>query len=470
MNLRFFHDILKTTKGGIVHLTTLLLIIVAILTALSGIAVFSGAHKGERIRAFLFFFTTIMALIWAIGIGVFLSLPENTNPDVTKSIIDMIYIGAPVMCWGLMAYACHSYKLGQIGMVILGALCLVFAGMILMKPELLYSGFTLSEASGNVVHLHQDNFYILYGAYHFLAVGLYIIGLGYTAYTAKTTQVKKSYLMVLIGFTITGILALVYDFILPYFGRYDTIWVGILAMSIAWIFHYYAILRYHLLNLSSPWLKTFSRVIVLSCAAVIYLVIFFIIFAALFKTPVPSAQVIVLNVLMIAAVMLLIPALNELSAFVGSLASADEIDVSYIVKKMTAIVGYDVNLTELSSFLCDHLHFQYIGFILNGELYGSSQTKISPETVKEIARSKKITGGIWLEPDEKLSATLHHLDISAVAELRDGKGKIIGQIIFGKPNGHINFENRDIVPIEIIIQVLPVVIKPGNHRIKRHLI
>ena len=173
---------------------------------------------------------------------------------------------------------------------------------------------------------------------------------------------------------------------------------------------------------------------------------------------------------MIAAVMLLIPALNELSAFVGSLASSDEVDVSYIVKKMTNIVGYDVNLTELSSFLCDHLHFQYIGFIMNGELHGSHQTKISSDVVKEIAKSKKITGGIWLEPDEKLLSTLRRLDISAVAELRDGKGKIIGQIVFGKPNGRINFENRDLVPIEIIIQILPAVIKPGNHRIKRHLI
>lgn len=452
------------------QLTTLLLIIVAILTALSGIAVFSGAHKGERTRAFLFFFTTVMALVWAVGIGIFLSLPEDASPDFTKIVIDMIYIGAPIMCWGLMSYACHSYKIGKVGMVLLAIVCAAFVVMILAKPEYLYGNFELNNITGNIVHLKQNIFYILYGVYHFIAVGLYIVGLGYTAYKAKSLQVRKAYLMVLIGFTITGVLALVYDFILPYFGIYDTIWVGILAMSIAWIFHYYAILRYHLLNLSSPWLKTFSRIIVMSMAAVVYLVIFFIIFAALFKTPAPSLQVIILNMLMIIAVMLLIPALNELSAFVGSLASSDEIDISYIVKKMTAIVGYDINLTELSSFLCDHLHFQYIGFIINGELCGSSKLKISPEALAEISASKKVTGGIWLEPDEKLSTTMKRLDISAIAELRDSKGKIIGQVVFGKPNGHISFENRDLVPVEIVLQVLPAVIKPGNHRIKRHLI
>ena len=45
------------------QLTTLLLVIVAILTALSGIAVISGAHKGDRTQAFLFFFTTNQIII-----------------------------------------------------------------------------------------------------------------------------------------------------------------------------------------------------------------------------------------------------------------------------------------------------------------------------------------------------------------------------------------------------------------------
>ena len=452
------------------QLITLLLIIVAILTALSGIAVISGAHKGDRVQAFLFFFTTMAALAWAVGIGVFLSLPVDTTPEVAKGFITTIYVSAPIMCWGLMAYTCHKYLPGKIGMGILGVICAVFVVLILSKPELLYSSYNLSEATGNIVHVKQDAFYILYGVYHFVAVGLYMVGLWWAAHSAKLARVKKANIMVLIGFTITGVLALVFDFILPYFGKYDTIWVGILAMSIAWIFHYYAILRYRLLDLSSPWLKGFSHIIAMSLAATTYLVIFFIIFSALFKVPSPSVQVIVLNILMIMAVLLLFPALNELSTFIGSLSSMDEVDVSYIVKKMTGLVGYDVNLTELASFLSDHLHFQYVGIVMGDEVYGSKKMRISEDVIRKISSLKKSSGGIWLEPDAELAAALKKLEIAAVAELRDSKGRIVGQVLLGRPSGRISMENRDLVPIEIIMQIVPVVIKPGDHRIKKHLL
>jgi len=450
------------------QLTTLLLVIVAILTALSGVAVISGAHKGDRLQAFLFFLTTMAALTWAVGIGIFLSLPEDAGPEWANAAINMIYIGAPVMCWGLMAYTCHKYLLGKIGIVVLGVACVVFASLIVVNPGLLYSSYDLNAVTGNIVHVRQDAFYILYGVYHFIAVGLYMVGLGFAAYSARAASVRKAHLMVLVGFSITGVLALVFDFILPYFGKYDTIWVGVFAMSIAWIFHYYAILRYRLLDLSSPWLRGFSKVIVMSLAAIAYLVIFFIIFAALFKVPAPSVQVIILNMLMIVAVMLLFPALNELSTFVGSLASTDTVDVSYIVKKLTKLVGYDVNLTELATFLCDHLHFQYIGFVMDGEVYGSQELKVSPEVIKAIAKLKKSNGGIWMEPDEELAKALKKLDITAVAELRDGKGKVVGQVLFGKSSGHYSLDNRDLVPVEVVMQVVPVVTHPGNYRIKKH--
>ena len=51
------------------QIVTLLLIIIAILTALSGIAVLSGADRRNKLRAFLFFFATMAALGWTTGIG-----------------------------------------------------------------------------------------------------------------------------------------------------------------------------------------------------------------------------------------------------------------------------------------------------------------------------------------------------------------------------------------------------------------
>lgn len=451
-------------------LITLLLVVVAILTAMSGVAVLSGAHKGERAQALLFFLTTIAALFWAVGVAIFLSLPTNSNVETARTSAMMMYIGAPIMCWGLMAYACHKHTLGKVFMALLAVICAVLIGMIVVNPNYLYSSIELNGVTGNTAHINQSVFYIIYGAYHLIAVGLCMIGLYHTARVAKIDRIKKANYMVLVGFSITGILALIFDLILPYFGKYDTIWVGILAMSIAWIFHYYAILRYRLLDLSSPWLKSFSRIIVMSLAAICYLVIFFIIFAALFRVPAPSLQVVLLNALMIIAVVLLFPVLNELSTFISSLASADEVDVAYIVKKMTLLVGNKVNLNELSGFLCDHLHFQYVGFVMDGKLKGSKKLKIPADAIEKISDLRKSDGGIWLEPGPTLAELLRDNDIVALAELRNTKGKVVGQMLLGKPSGKINFEDRDLVPIEMVAQVIPIVVHPDKHKIKKHIL
>ena len=129
-----------------------------------------------------------------------------------------------------------------------------------------------------------------------------------------------------------------------------------------------------------------------------------------------------------------------------------------------------MNLTEVAAFLCDHLHFQYIGFVMDGDLCGSRQLKVPQDVVTKIAKLRKSDGGIWLEPDAELATALKKLDIVAVGELRNSKGKVIGQMLFGKPSGHRSFENRDLVPVEIVMQIIPVVAHPGDHRIKKHLL
>lgn len=90
--------------------------------------------------------------------------------------------------------------------------------------------------------------------------------------------------------------------------------------------------------------------------------------------------------------------------------------------------------------------------------------------VAKISKLRKSSGDIWLTPDEQLAEGLRKLDIVALAELRNSKGKVVGQVILGKPSGHISFEKRDLAPIEIVLQIVPVVTHPGNHRIKKHLI
>lgn len=429
------------------QLIIILLIAVSILTLLSGVAVLSGAKKGERLQAFLFFFTTLFSLGWAVFIGVFLGLPEDTAPETAKLIVYAYYFCAPLMCWGLMAYACYKYKLGKFGIILFALYCAGLIGSIIYDSSLLFNGITLSS-NGNSVEIHQGIFYVIYGIYHCLTVLFYIIGLLYAAHHTKIEHVKKANLMVFYGFSFTGIIALIFNFVLPYFGKYDTIWVGPLAMCVAWVFHYYAILRYRLLDLSGRWLRTLSHIIIMSLAAIVFLAIFFIVFIALFKVPSPSTSVIILNIIMVVTVLLMFPALNEISSYVRSLASVRDIDMVYVVKKLELISKEYINYYELSEFLADHLHFQYVGLLLDKKLYSSKTTKISSTDVAKIASLRTHENGPWLKIDDQTNEILKQHDIKAIADLRDNNGQSIGKILLGRPLGGINFQSRDINSIE----------------------
>ncbi|MBQ3309195.1 hypothetical protein IJG78_00790 [Candidatus Saccharibacteria bacterium] len=433
------------------QLLIILLVAVSILTLLSGIAVLSGARKGERFQAFLFFFITLFALGWSVSIGTFLSLPENTTTEISTITALCIYLPALFMSWGLAVYPIYKYKAGKVVMIVYAIYCLALFILPLLDHSILYSSITLSEANGNIVHLQHNLYNYMYMGYFISTCLIYMIGLWYNARHAKSAQIKKANLMVLIGFTITGVIALIFDVILSFAGKYDTIWAGPLAMSFAWVFHYYAILKYRLLDLSGNWLKTLSVVIIMSLAAIIYLTIFFIIFIALFKIPSPSISVIVLNVIMIAIVLLLFPVLNEVNAYVKSLASVTEIDMSYIVKKLETLSKEYINYYELSEFLAEHLHFRYIGLIIGGKLYGSKQAKLSANEISYLDKLKNSNDKMWIKLDGDLEGILKKDGVEMVAVLKDPNGEIVGKILIGRPLGNINFSSRNISSIETAI-------------------
>ena len=125
----------------------------------------------------------------------------------------------------------------------------------------------------------------------------------------------------MIAFAISSVLITVSEIILPIMGNWSIIWLGPLALSITIIAFYYTILRYKVLNLSSTWLKIFSYIVIITSIAIVYMLIFSLVFSAIFRSSPPSTEVIVLNFIMIMIFLLLMPAMNELTAFIKSLIS-----------------------------------------------------------------------------------------------------------------------------------------------------
>ena len=155
--------------------------------------------------------------------------------------------------------------------------------------------------------------------------------------------------------------------------------------------------------------------------------------------------------------------IREISAAVNALITMGQVDLAYVVKKLNKIAAKNVDLRDLAAFLADHLHFSYVGFIINGRVYGSKALAISSEELSSISHLRQTANGVWQEPNKTVQKIFNELDLKAVAELRNAKGKTFGQLIVGKPMGKSSFERRDLIQLEMIINLVATVIDSEKH-------
>ena len=427
------------------QLIAILLITVSVLALLSGLAVLLGSSKGSRTHALTFFITTIGVFGWSLSMAIFLLLGEDAVDFATIPIFG-IYLFTLIMDLFVLIYTGWKIKWSWIPVLISTTASVILGGLLIYNPHFLYDSFTLST-SGNSVAVRLDWYYIAYIAL-MLFEGLNVILLILSRIKHTTNQsTKRGWKGFLVCLVIGWAAAGVFDLYLPLF-RYDLIWIGPLFIAIDFVIHYYAIIKYRLLDLASSWLKILSHIIVMSLAAVIYLTLFFIIFMALFKVPSPSSAVIILNIVMIVIVLLLFPVLNEMSSYFRSLSSIKDIDLVYFVKKIQQMSKNYINYHELAGFLSDHLHFQYVGLVIDKKLYGSKQSRITAAEVTHISNYRTPVRGVWLALDDATRDELKKCGIEAVAILRDAEGVVVGKIMLGRPIGNISFRNRDIASLE----------------------
>lgn len=443
-------------------LTSILLFATSVLAVLSGFSVLVGASKVDRRRMIWFFVAALMAALWSVAIALFLALPVGADA-VAPMLIMTIYISSAVMMVALLGFACWETVIGKVLTVSAALAVIITSGFVFNDTSILFAGFTLSNL-GNTVQLVNGVVYWLYTFFFVLNSVLAWLFILRHSQKVRTKRVRQGDYVLLVGLMITGVLSMFSDLILPLFVRYDLIWIGPLALSVTLVTFYYAILRFRIIAISSAWLKTLSYVVLLVSGAVIYMLIFYLIFTALFKIPNPSTSVLVLNFLMIVIVLLLMPLINEVSASMRSMISVGQVDIAYVVKKLNRLATRNIDLRELAAFLATHLHFAYIGFIINGKLYGSKSLAMSADEILQITHMKTATRGeVWQEPNKSVQKILEELDLKAVAELRNAKGKAFGQIIVGKPLGKSSFERRDLIQLEMIINLVATVIDSEKH-------
>ncbi len=442
-------------------LISILLIATAVLTVSSGLISLIGSSRVDRGRAAWLLASNVGAVIWALSIGIYLALPV-TAEEIAPTVIMGIYTGAMLMSTALLGHMAWQYRWGKFATLFFIAWAVVLAVLILNDTSILYTSFELSNA-GNTVHLVNGWYYWIYTIFFVLNISSFLVATYYHALKAASKRAKEGDYILLGGLTISGALSAVFDLILPIMGRYDLIWVGPLSVSISMLAYFYAILKYRIVSVSARWLRVMAYMVIMSAGAAIYMILFYLIFTALFKIPNPSTSILVLNFLMIIIVLLLMPVINEVKASIGSLISVGQVDIAYVIKKLNHLATRNVDLRDLAGFLADHLHFAYIGFVINGRLYGSKSLAMSSQELSSITHLRQTTNGVWQVPNKTVQKTFDELGLYAVAELRNAKGKTFGQLLVGKPLGKATFERRDLLQLEMIINLVATVIDSEKH-------
>lgn len=443
------------------NLISILLITTAVLCLLTGFLSLVGSSKNERGRMSWFFAMSLGCATWTAGIGVFRILPPTAGETLTWALYG-IYISSLFLAVATLGYAAWRYTAGKI-FTILSAIGAVFLAVVFLHDSsLLYTDIVLSNA-GNSVNLYWGWYYIAYCSFFILTDGGFVIAQYLNAKRERRVNTRKGNYLLFFGFLIAGSLAVVFDLIIPPYD-YSLIWVGPLSLCVVMITFFYATLKYRLVKMTSRWLQIFAYGVIASIGVIVYMVIFYLIFTTLFKVPNPSSSVLVLNFLMIVIVLLLFPVINEVSASVRSMILVGQVDIAYVIKKLNKLAAGNVNLRELAAFLADHLHFSYIGFVINGRLYSSKPLAMSADEVGQIMKMKSpARSEVWMEPTKSAKKVLDDLDLKAVAELRNAKGKAFGQLLVGKPTGKTSFERRDLIQLEMIINLVASVIDSEKH-------
>lgn len=442
------------------QLIYILVIVVAILTILSGLTLFFGCSKSEKPRSLWFLVAAIGEAIWGVSISSFLALGAGEgNYGIAPWLVGGIYAGAIVMDTALLGYISWKNKLGKALTTLFAVVGVILIAIFIYDPSVLYSGIILSNIGNKVTLDIGRGFYIAYALYFCLITPALCGFLIHQIKHTRSKKMKKGYLFFMIGIAVAGLLSLVFDIILPP-TRYDLIWVGPLTIGLVILGFYYAILRFRVISLSMGWMKVMSYIVIITGAVVVYLLIFHLVFSALFKIDNPSFQVILLNFIMIAIVLLLMPAISEVHALTKSWILTKQIDIAYIVKKITASSQRKLDLKELAGFLAEHAHFDYVGFLVNGKFYGSDDFKMTAEELVQVEALKTPEHGMW----QSLSGVKNakELEISRIGVMTNSNGEVLGQVILGKPTTKAKLDRKDLTEVEMIFNLIAVVIENGS--------
>ena len=230
-----------------------------------------------------------------------------------------------------------------------------------------------------------------------------------------------------VGVLTLDIVVAIFSLVMPRFVSAGWLSVAPIAMSVGLAVLYWAVLKYRVITIQARWLKVLAYLVIIALAAMVYMAIFYVVFTYIFKIEDLPGSIFVLNYVMICAILLIFPVMNELIDSASGLIRANQINMTYIIKKMNKMAP-KVDLCDLAAFLADNLHFEYVGFMLDDELIGSDKRRPSQG------------------------------ELEVISDLRDARGEVFGKMAVGRPVGKSRLTRRDLVELEMIVNIVAALI------------
>lgn len=433
------------------QLITTLLYAVAVLAFLTGVSILLGATKQSRPSAVWFFVATLGAAVWSAAIATFLKLPE-TSADLTPLLVTGIIAGITLTDVAMLGYTAWSSRAGKFLTAIFAILGAAIVAIIAYNPDLFYTNVTFGTDYNTIYTVRTWYFYALI-AYFFVISMVYSTFLAETIKHTKNKGAKNGLRLFRSGLAVGGILALIFDLLLlsshPHLA-----WIGPMAVSISVITFYYSIVRYKILALKGDWINILSYIILIIAGGILYLLAFYAVFKAIFRVASPSGEMLVFNLIMVAIILLLMPAINEVTSMIRAYLPNLPIDMGYVTRKLN-LLDKNVDLKELASFLAQQLKFEYAGILLGERLYGSRDIDISSDDLKEIAKLKPPKSGLWENLGERRASDDQ---VSRIAVLKNSKGEVYGQVLLGRATSGRQLSRKELVEIEMAISLVAIIL------------
>ena len=110
------------------------------------------------------------------------------------------------------------------------------------------------------------------------------------------------------------------------------------------------------------------------------------------------------------------------------------------------------------------MHFEYVGFLINGKYYVQDEYKVSIDKLAELPKLPRPEKGIWQNLNGFNKQLAEDCEMSRVAIITNTSGEIIGQIIFGKPTNKTTLDKRDLTDIEMIVNLIGTIMENGGRK------